>query len=444
MTITKRAKRPSGDRAKPADPATDTREELLVRIGILESELIGLKSAGGVTPAARSEHLTTVKVPAQFEAPFLRAQEYVARYFSNRIEQPDTATISIAGERYVLLRAASLSVEFVELVMKLYQDKGKQEARSVANNLLFDLAHALGKADARSFQQKMKVSDPIDNLSAGPIHFAFSGWAFVDISAESRPSPDENYFLLYDHPYSFESHSWLAKEKKSDTPVCIMNAGYSSGWCEESFGLPLVAAEVECLAAGGEHCRFIMAPPSHIEAHLAEYAQRHGVSAAASTHAPASVVPEFFQRKRLEDELKEANEQLEQRVKNRTRELEHANEQLRLLGSAVENAAEGFAIMQSSDGEDPLRTTFVNQGFSRITGYRAEDVVGQSPRCLRLADGVAVDVGSAIRECPPRQAIRSRSYCAASGRIHLCPGNPSADPCVATAGLRTGLQSCAT
>ena len=144
--------------------------------------------------------LTTVKVPALFEAPFVKAQEYVRRYFADRIENPDAATISIAGERYVLLRAASLSVEFIELVMKLYQDQGPAEARSVANNLLFDLAHALGKADAQAFQTKMGVTDPIERLSAGPIHFAFSGMAFVDISPESRPSPDDEYFLIYDHP----------------------------------------------------------------------------------------------------------------------------------------------------------------------------------------------------------------------------------------------------
>ena len=369
-------------RATSAGPAAPARKDLQERIRRLEIELAELRAEAGTA----SGQLTTVKVPAPFEAPFLRAQEYVARYFANRIEQPDTATIAIAGERYVLLRAASLSVEFVEMVMKLYQDKGEAEARSVANNLLFDLAHAIGKADARSFQQKMKVSDPIDNLSAGPIHFAFSGWAFVDISADSRPSPDENYFLLYDHPYSFESHSWLAKKRRSSAPVCIMNAGYSSGWCEESFGLPLVAAEVECLAAGGQHCRFIMAPPSRIELHLAEYARRHGVSTAAAAHAHAGIVPEFFQRKRLEDELRQANEKLEQRVKKRTRELEQANEQLRLLGSAVENASEGFVIMQVVDGEDPLRITFVNEGFTRITEHTPEQVIGKSPRGLRLSE----------------------------------------------------------
>ena len=379
---TKLGKGPSVASAAGVDDPARERSELLARVRMLEAELA---RRGAHAPIA-NDKLTTVRVPPPFEGPFLRAQEYVARYFGDRTEQPDTATISIAGERYVLLRAASLSVEFVELVTKLYQDKGPGPARSVADNLLFDFAHALGKADARSFQQKMAVSEPIDNLSAGPIHFAFSGWAFVDISAESRPSPDEEYFLLYDHPYSFESHSWLAKRRRSDTPVCVMNAGYSSGWCEESFGLPLVAAEVECLAAGGQHCRFIMAPPSRIEAHLAAYARRHGVAAPAAAGASAPAIPEFFQRKRLEDELRAANEKLSQRVRVRTRKLERANEQLRLLGSAVENATEGFVIMEHADETDPLRVTFVNQGFSRITGYGPGELIGQSPRCLRLAD----------------------------------------------------------
>ncbi|MFO9273182.1 hypothetical protein SDA20_15840, partial [Legionella pneumophila serogroup 1] len=72
---------------------------------------------------------------------------------------------------------------------------------------------------------------------AGPPHFAFSGWAFVDILPESKPTPDENFYLVYNHSYSFESSAWLKANKKNKFPVCIMNAGYSSGWCEESFGL---------------------------------------------------------------------------------------------------------------------------------------------------------------------------------------------------------------
>jgi two-component system cell cycle sensor histidine kinase/response regulator CckA len=75
------------------------------------------------------------------------------------------------------------------------------------------------------------VTDPLARLSAGPVHFAHAGWAFVDISADSSPTPNDDYYLLYDHPYSFESDSWLAAKRKTDSPVCVMSAGYSSGWC---------------------------------------------------------------------------------------------------------------------------------------------------------------------------------------------------------------------
>jgi diguanylate cyclase (GGDEF)-like protein len=323
--------RDRGGRGDPAGLASWTREQLEEEVLALRDRLdLALDSRGpGALPDDWERfrtHLSTVSVPPEVAPAFLKAQEYVARYFSERVHRPDEATISIAGERYVLMRAASMSVEFVELVTSLYQDKGPAEARSVANNLLFDLAHAIGKADARRFHEKMGVTDPIERLSAGPIHFAFSGWAYVELFPESRPSPDDDYFMIFDHPFSFESHAWLAKGRTSEVPVCIMNAGYSSGWCEESFGMPLVSAEVECIAAGGAHCRFIMAPPSRIEEHLARHiAGTQGAAGAPSRHGarPAVAVPEFFQRRRLEDELRKGNELLEGRVLERTAELRH-------------------------------------------------------------------------------------------------------------------------
>jgi hypothetical protein len=48
------------------------------------------------------------------------------------------------------------------------------------------------------------------------------------------PSPDENFYLKHHHPYSFEADSRIRSKEKTDFPVCSMNAGYSSGWCEES------------------------------------------------------------------------------------------------------------------------------------------------------------------------------------------------------------------
>jgi len=249
--------------------------------------------------------LKTVKVPQQFEPIFQKAQESVAKFFSEKKEEPSKGTIEIFGERYILVRAASMSVDFFETVAALYEKEGKEEANNIARQLLFDIAHAIGKQDARSFHKKMNLQDPIEKLSAGPVHFAHAGWAFVDIFPESSPSPDENCYLIYDHPYSFESGAWRAAGKKPDFPVCIMNAGYSSGWCEESFGLGLVATEIMCQAKGDPACRFIMAPPSRVEGHIAAYLKKEPELAKRISHYE---VPGFFKRKEAEEALRESEE----------------------------------------------------------------------------------------------------------------------------------------
>jgi signal transduction histidine kinase len=269
--------------------------------------------------------LNTVKVPKQFEPIFQKAQDYVARFFSEKSEDPSQGTIEIFGERYILVRAASMSVEFFETIAALYVKEGKEEASNIARQLLFDIAHAIGKQDARNFHRKMDLHDPIEKLSAGPVHFAHTGWAFVDIFPESSPSPDENYYLLYDHPYSFESAAWLAEGKRSEFPVCVMNAGYSSGWCEESFGLGLVATEIMCQAKGDHVCRFIMSPPARMEGHIAAYMKKEPELAQKITHYE---VPGFFKRKEAEEAIKALNEALEAKVQERTQQLLAAQEAL--------------------------------------------------------------------------------------------------------------------
>ena len=355
----------------------------------------GLPASPGPSGWSVSKHhLETVSVPEQFAPIFLRAQEHVAGYFADAVVNPRQSTISISGERYILVRAASMSVEFFDLVTSLYSDRGTAEARSAASNLLFDIAHAIGKADARTFQERMQVTDPVEKLSAGPVHFSFCGWAFVEISPESNPSPDENYYLIYDHPFSFESDAWRKREQKSDFSVCVMNAGYSSGWCEESFGLPLVSAEVECTASGGEHCRFIMAPPSRIEAHLERYALEKGLPSVNHLLSTASItVPEFFQRKRMEDQLRRSRDDLEINVQQRTAELtaeiaerRAVEMQLRLFESAVENAIEGILLLTNEKTPEGPHVLFANSGFETLTGFAPIDVVHQPLSILHISE----------------------------------------------------------
>lgn len=230
--------------------------------------------------------ISTVKVPQEMEPLFVKAQEYVSKYFANRVEDPTKGKIFISGERYILVRAASMSVEFLDFIKSIYPGLEKTEARKAASNILFDIAHAIGKADAKAFHKATNVTDPIAKLSCGPIHFAYTGWAYVDIFPESKPSPDENYYLIYDHPQSFEAESWIKKNAElakaegkekifTDFPVCFMNAGYSSGWCEESFNVTLTAKEILCQAMGDPYCRFIMAHPAKIDGYIAKYKENN-------------------------------------------------------------------------------------------------------------------------------------------------------------------------
>ncbi|HEY0135477.1 MAG TPA: ATP-binding protein [Nannocystis sp.] len=250
--------------------------------------------------------LKTVKVPPPLEPLFESAQEYVGRFFAARSEVPEEAKIEIFGQRYVLVRARAMSVEFFEIVQRLYADKGQDQALGVARSLVFDIAHAMGLADANEFAEQMNLVDPLARLSAGPVHFSHSGWAYVDIFEESHPSPDENFYLLYDHPYSFESDSWIDAKKRTEVPICVMNSGYSSGWCEASFGVPLVSSEILCRARGDEHCRFIMAHPSRIQEYIQAYIESQPKLAA---NPPRYEIPGFFSRKRQEDELRNREEQ---------------------------------------------------------------------------------------------------------------------------------------
>ena len=219
--------------------------------------------------------LETVTVPENLEPLFAAAEKTVSEYFKKKQFHPEHGSIEIFGDRYIMLRGASISVEFFQLCRTLFGKDNETEADLFASNFLYELAHAIGKSDAQKFHQKMNLNDPVSKLSAGPIHFSHTGWAFVDIDEESTPSPDSDYFLAYTHPYSFENDAWKSSSLTPHMPVCVMNAGYSSGWCEESFGIPLEARELSCCAMGEEKCQFVMAPPDHLENKITMFLANH-------------------------------------------------------------------------------------------------------------------------------------------------------------------------
>lgn len=249
----------------------------------------------------------TVNVPEAISDMFLNIEKDIRNYFSDINIDPASGEITVQGQRYILLRSDSLSHEFVDFFKERYPEKTEQEAISIGNNFLYDNAKVFGKKDALAFHKKLNLKNPIEKLSAGPVHFAFTGWANVEIFEESRPVPDKDYFLKFTHHNSFEAQSWIKAGKKSSQPVCTMNTGYSAGWCEESFGMPLTTVEVSCEAKGDDSCTFIMAPTDRIEEYVGEL---HGENTEENIE-----IPVFFQRKNIEEQLRNSVEQKEMLIK---------------------------------------------------------------------------------------------------------------------------------
>jgi len=223
-----------------------------------------IKMVPYVPPPSRENEVQTVDVPPDFEALFSQAEENVAKFFDDIEWSPIKGTILVGGERYLLVSAES----FQNISNSLSQDLNIPIER--AFRLYYRIAKSIGQSDARRFIYKTGMTDPIGKLSAGPVHFAFTGNARVSF-LPSNPVPDENYLLRYDHPQSFEADVYIRKfGPTSKLPICQWNSGYSAGWCSQSFGLDLDAREISCRAMGQKHCRFVMAPPEKLEDRVKE------------------------------------------------------------------------------------------------------------------------------------------------------------------------------
>lgn len=202
--------------------------------------------------------LKSALVPPAFEGPFERAEGYVSRIFSDLVRRPEEGTIRVGGERYVLLRAESLYLAWFEAMQAAF-------GAEAAGEFIYNTAREIGGGDARAFAERLGVSDGVDRLAAGPVHFAHAGWARVEIVEDSRPATDDSYFLHYVHPNTFESEVLVHRGMRAERPACLFSAGYSAGWCSYAFGVDVHARELACLACGDDRCEFIMAPDHRLD-----------------------------------------------------------------------------------------------------------------------------------------------------------------------------------
>lgn len=204
--------------------------------------------------------LKSVRVPEALEPPFAKAEEYVEELFAKLERRPEEGAIRADGDRYVLMRCESLYATWFDA---LAQSFGEETARE----FIYNTAREIGRSDSEEFAKRLGVEDPVERLSSGPVHFAHAGWALVEILPDSAPATDEQYYLHYLHPNTFEAEVLKKKERTVDACACLFSAGYSAGWCSEAFQLEVHGREIRCVAKGDAQCEFVMAPMHELDEH---------------------------------------------------------------------------------------------------------------------------------------------------------------------------------
>jgi two-component system cell cycle sensor histidine kinase/response regulator CckA len=353
-------------------------ERLKARIAELEAETARLR-AGIFVPSAGG----VVRAPEQEQPLFDAVADRMRALFEKTDIDPARAMIAIDDERYLLVRASAFSIDFLDTLVQLYADRGEREALALARGFLFDIAHTIGIHDARMITAKMGLEEGIQKLTAGPIHFAYTGWARVDIKGCSRPVPDESYCLVYEHPYSFEAASFVRAGRPSSLPVCIMNAGYSSGWCEASFGLELTSVEVKCRARGDDACLFVMAPPDRIAACVREHL---GVDLE-EIHPHGVEVPTYFERKRAEEEVRRSLDQLKEAQEELVRKERLATVGLLVSGVAHEvNTPLGVAVTAGGVISDEIGSLQTKLESSSLTKNDLRQFLSRAGQASRMVN----------------------------------------------------------
>jgi predicted hydrocarbon binding protein len=204
--------------------------------------------------------IRAARVPASFGPVFEKAERIVEGLFATVDRAPERGTIHVGSDRYVLMRGESL-------YLALYQALSAAFGGDSAREFLYSTAREIGKSDSRAFSARLDDDDGLARLASGPIHFAYCGWAFVEILDDSDPAGAEGFFLHYTHPNTFESEVIMTRGEKANECACVFSAGYSAGWCSHAFSSELHAREIRCAARGDDRCEFVMSLNHQLDDH---------------------------------------------------------------------------------------------------------------------------------------------------------------------------------
>ena len=195
--------------------------------------------------------MRAAEVPPEMLDVFERSKDTVKKYFDSLATIPARGRVEVDKDRFILARTDSLSMVLRNVLSEIYGAHGSDQ-------LLYSFGKAVGRTEARKFFTRFGLTDPMEKFGFGPTYFSFSGWAFINLLHPSKPVPNDNFLLVFSNQHSFEAEGYMSEDARSDKPICHINAGYLTGWCEASFEIPLETRELFCSAKGEGFDLFLM------------------------------------------------------------------------------------------------------------------------------------------------------------------------------------------
>ena len=187
------------------------------------------------------------------------AQDYVKRRFDRLERLPEEGVIRMDGERFVLMRCESL-------YLGLFDELEAEIGDDAAFALIYRMARSIGRADCSELTSRMAAQGDIERIACGPPFFAHNGWAAVNFEPDTKITRDDECFLHYTHPNTFESEVLASRDDiEVKAPACLFSAGYSAGWVTYALGMQMHAREVRCVSCGADACEFVMTPGTRLE-----------------------------------------------------------------------------------------------------------------------------------------------------------------------------------
>ena len=162
---------------------------------------------------------------------------------------PEEGKIFIKDTRVLVMNASAFGMLRKDLISAL----GWERARG----FLTRYGWSCGENDAISANAPHNFMRDQNDYLDGPYYHTLFGHARVAPIKVKHNKKNNNWFFEGIWYNSYEAEQHLLHFSASETPVCWTLAGYAGGFRSACLGRQVIYKEIECIAQGHPHCRFI-------------------------------------------------------------------------------------------------------------------------------------------------------------------------------------------